>query len=81
ARATEKSSSPSSSNVYYVRKSDITPTVQINPALKHVIAQTLINNNNNTDENNQVNKFYGSTISIFGIEFAVVSNENNTSDK
>ncbi|CAF5175533.1 unnamed protein product, partial [Rotaria magnacalcarata] len=81
ARATEKSSSPSSSNVYYVRKSDITPTVQINPALKHVIAQTSINNNNNTDENNQVNKFYGSTISIFGIEFAVVSNENNTSDK
>lgn len=72
----------SSSNVYVVRKSDITPTVQINPALKHVIAQASPNNNNNNaDENNQLNKFYGSTISIFGIEFTVVSNENNSTDK
>lgn len=76
ARTTEQSSS---SNVYIVRKTDITPTVQINPALKHVIAKT---SNNNADENNQISKFYGSTISIFGIEFTVVSNEtNNNTDK
>ncbi|CAF3871023.1 unnamed protein product [Rotaria sordida] len=82
--SSSSSSSSSSSNVYIVRKTDITPTVQINPAIKHVIAQTSINNNNNnnnTDENNQLNKFYGSTISIFGIEFTVVSNENNPTDK
>ena len=83
ARTTEQSSSSSSSNIYIVRKTDITPSVQINPAVKHVIAKTPINNN--TDENNQLNKFYGSTISIFGIEFTVVSNENNntttTTDK
>jgi len=71
ARTTEQSSS--SSNVYIVRKTDITPpSVQINPALKHVITKT-----SDIDENNQINKFYGSTISIFGIEFTVVSNENN----
>ncbi|CAF3593334.1 unnamed protein product, partial [Rotaria sp. Silwood2] len=80
-RPTEQTSS-SSSNVYIVRKTDITPTVHINPAVKHVIAQASItNNNNNADENNQLNKFYGSNISIFGIEFTVVSNENNTADK
>jgi len=72
-----RSTDQSSSNVYIVRKTDITPSVQINPALKHVIAKTT----NNTDENNLVNKFYGSTISIFGIEFTVVSNESNTTDK
>jgi hypothetical protein len=75
SRTTEQSSS--SSNVYIVRKTDITPSVQINPAVKHVIAKTSINSTN-TDENNQLNKFYGSTISIFGIEFTVVSNENTT---
>jgi len=71
ARSTEQSTS---SNVYIVRKTDLTPSpsVQINPALKHVITKTI-----NTDENNQINKFYGSTISIFGIEFTVISNENN----
>jgi hypothetical protein len=80
SRTTEQSSS--SSNVYIVRKTDITPSVQINPAVKHVIAKTSMNNNNNnSDENNQLNKFYGSTISIFGIEFTVVSNENTTTDK
>jgi hypothetical protein len=72
ARSTEQTSS---SNVYIVRKSDLTPSVQINPALKDVIAKA--NHNHNIDENNQINKFYGSTISIFGIEFTVVSNENN----
>jgi hypothetical protein len=74
-----RSTDQSSSNVYIVRKTDITPSVQINPALKHVIAKTPTTNN--TDENNLVNKFYGSTISIFGIEFTVVSNESNTTDK
>jgi hypothetical protein len=71
ARSTAQSTS---SNVYIVRKTDLTPStsVQINPALKHVITKTI-----NTDENNQINKFYGSTISIFGIEFTVISNENN----
>jgi hypothetical protein len=77
ARTTEQPpSSSSSSNVYIVRKTDLTPSVQINPALKHVINKT-----STIDENNQINKFYGSTISIFGIEFTVVSNENNSKDK
>jgi hypothetical protein len=76
ARSTEQTTS--SSNVYIVRKTDLTPSVHINPALKDVIAKANNNNNNNsTDENNQINKFYGSTISIFGIEFTVLSNENN----
>jgi len=75
ARSTEQTTS--SSNVYIVRKTDLTPSVHINPALKDVIAKANNNNNNSTDENNQINKFYGSTISIFGIEFTVVSNENN----
>lgn len=75
--AEQSTSSSSSSNVYIVRKSDLKPSVQINPALKHVLGKTSTN-----DENNQINKFYGSTISIFGIEFTVVSNENNNnSDK
>lgn len=69
---TPEQTTPSSSNVYIVRKNDITPTVQINPAVKHVLNKPI-----NIDENNQINKFYGSTISIFGIEFTVVSNENN----
>jgi hypothetical protein len=72
ARSIEQSTS---SNVYIVRKTDLTPSVQINPALKHVITKTI-----NIDENNQINKFYGSTISIFGIEFTVVSNENNNNN-
>jgi hypothetical protein len=75
ARSTEQTTS--SSNVYIVRKTDLTPSVHINPALKDVIAKANNNNNNSTDENNQINKFYGSTISIFGIEFTVLSNENN----
>jgi len=76
ARTTEQPpSSSSSSNVYIVRKTDLTPSVQINPALKHVINKT-----STIDENNQINKFYGSTISIFGIEFTVVSNENNNNN-
>lgn len=70
---TPTTQSTSTSNVYIVRKTDLPPpTVQINPALKHVIAKS---NNNSIDENNQINKLYGSTISIFGIEFIVVSNE------
>ena len=79
---TNEQSSPS---VYVVRKTDTKPSVQINPALKHFIAQPSRNgnndNNDNTNENHQLNKFYGSTISIFGIEFTVVSNENNHTDK
>ncbi|CAF1083774.1 unnamed protein product [Adineta ricciae] len=70
----------STSNVYIVRKTDVTPTVHINPAVQHVIAKSNTVNNN-SDENNQPNKFYGSTISIFGIEFTVVSNEANATDK
>ena len=67
--------STSTSNVYIVRKTDLpTSTVQINPALKHVIAKS---NSNAIDENNQINKLYGSTISIFGTEFTVVSNETD----
>ena len=81
ARSTTESTS--TSNVYIVRKNDLPPpppSVQINPALKHVIAKA--NTSNPTDENNQINKFYGSTISIFGIEFTVVSNEtNNNTDQ
>ena len=77
SNASSRTTEQSSSNVYIVRKTDITPSVQINPAVKHVIAKTSINSTN-TDENNQLNKFYGSTISIFGIEFIVVSNENTT---
>ncbi|UJR15598.1 hypothetical protein I4U23_002534 [Adineta vaga] len=69
----------SSSNLYIVRKTDVTPTVHINPAIQHVIGKT--NSINNPDENNQLNKLYGSTISIFGIEFTVVSNETNSTDK
>lgn len=73
------SSSSSASNVYFIRKTDFAPPVQINPALKHVLAQAITNTS--TDENNQTNKLYGATISVFGIEFTVVSNENNSTDK
>jgi len=79
---TSSPSSSSSSNVYIVRKTDLTPTptVQINPAIQHVIAKNNVNNNTNNanseDENNQINKFNGATISIFGIEFSVISNAN-----
>lgn len=69
---------PAASNVYIVRKSDVTPTVHINPAVQHVIAK---NNASNADENNHINKFYGSTISIFGLEFTVVSNEAHSTDQ
>lgn len=77
-RTPEPPSSSSSSNVYIVRKSDIPPTVHINPAVKHVIAKAALAN---ADENIPTSKFYGSTISIFGIEFTVVSNENDSSDQ
>lgn len=72
------STTSSPSNVYILRKNDIKPTVQINPAVKHVINRAT---NNNSDENNQINQFYGSTISIFGIEYSVVSNEETSEDK
>jgi hypothetical protein len=71
-RTSEQTSS--SSNVYIVRKTDITPSVQINPALKHVITKS-------STTNLLDNKFYDSTISIFGIEFTVISNESNNTDK
>ena len=73
ARSTEASSP---SNVYVVRKTDITPSVQINPAIKHMIGKATPT----IDETIHTNKLYGATISIFGIEFTVVSNDTSTAD-